>query len=168
MSGRHWATESKPIATDPYRGGVTSQRIEPFRDPAVIERVLADTTVWAVVGLGGDPSRPAYGVARFLQAHGKQIVPVHPRAGEVLGAPGYRTLAEIPFAVDVVDIFRRSDHAGAFADEAVAIGAQAVWFQVGVVDEAAASRAAAAGLDVVMDTCPKIEWPLHGPRAVGA
>lgn len=140
---------------------------EAFRDPAVIERVLADTTVWAVVGLGGDPSRPAHGVAGFLQAHGKQIVPVHPRGAEVLGAPGYRSLTEIPFAVDVVDIFRRSDQAGAFADQAVAIGARAVWFQLGVVDAEAAARAAAAGLDVVMDTCPKIEWPAHGPRAFG-
>jgi len=135
-----------------------------FRDPVVIERVLADMHVWAVVGLGDDPSRPAYGVAAFLQAHGKQIVPVHPRAPEVLGEPGYRTLAEIPFAVDVVDIFRRSDQAGRFADEAVEIGARAVWLQVGVIDAEAAARAADAGLDVVMNTCPKIEWPTHGPR----
>jgi uncharacterized protein len=137
---------------------------DPYRDPDVITRVLADTTVWAVVGLGGDPSRAAYGVAEFLQAHGKRIVPVHPRAGEVLGEPGYATLAEIPFAVDVVDIFRRSQDAGRFADEAVQLGARAVWMQLGVVDEEAAARAAAAGLDVVMDTCPKIEWPKHGPR----
>jgi uncharacterized protein len=134
---------------------------ERFRDPAVIERVLRDTDVWAVVGLGGDPARPAYGVARFLQAHGKRIVPVHPRAPEVLGEQGYRTLAEIPFPVDVVDIFRRSQDAGRFADEAVQIGAGAVWLQLGVIDEEAAARAAAAGLDVVMDTCPKIEWPRH-------
>ena len=135
----------------------------PYRDPAVIRRVLADTSVWAVVGLGGDPERAAYGVAEFLQAHGKRIVPVHPRAAEVLGEPGYATLAEIPFAVDVVDIFRRSQDAGRFADEAVEVGARAVWMQLGVVDEAAAARAAAAGLDVVMDTCPKIQWPKFGP-----
>jgi predicted CoA-binding protein len=135
-----------------------------FRDPAVIERVLADYAVWAIVGLGDDPTRPAYGVAAFLQAHGKRIVPVHPRAAEVLGEQAYRTLAEIPFAVDVVDIFRRSDQAGQFADQAVTIGARAVWLQLGVIDEAAAQRAADAGLDVVMDTCPRIEWPAHGPR----
>ncbi len=136
-----------------------------FRDPMVIERVLANPGVWAVVGLGDNPARPAYDVARFLQAHGKRIVPVHPRAETVLGEPGYRALAEIPFEVDVVDIFRRSEDAGRFADEAVTIGARAVWLQVDVIDEAAATRAAAAGLDVVMDTCPKIEWPRHGPAS---
>jgi len=137
---------------------------DPYRDPAVIERVLADTSVWAVVGLGDDESRPAHGVAAFLQARGKKIVPVHPRAQTVLGEPVYRTLADIPFAVDVVDIFRRSEQAGRFVDEAVDIGARAVWLQLGVVDADAAKRAADAGLYVVMDTCPKIEWPAHGPR----
>jgi predicted CoA-binding protein len=132
-----------------------------FQDPAVIARVLADTEVWAVVGLGEDVTRAAYPVASFLQAQGKRIVPVHPRAPfdpGVLGETGYRTLAEIPFHVDVVDIFRRSQDAGQSADEAIEIGAGAVWFQLGVVDEEAAARADAAGLDVVMDTCPKIEW----------
>jgi uncharacterized protein len=136
---------------------------ERFREPAVIRRILADLDVWAIVGLGNNPERPAYGVARFLQAHGKQIVPVHPRAEPVLGARGYRTLAEIEFAIDVVDVFRRSQDAGRFADEAIEIGARAVWMQLGVIDEQAAQRAAAAGLLVVMNTCPKIEWPRHGP-----
>jgi uncharacterized protein len=134
-----------------------------YREPAVIRRVLADASVWAVVGLGGDPERAAYHVAEFLQAHGKRIVPVHPRAAEVLGEPGYTSLADIPFHVDVVDIFRRSDAAGRFVDQAIEIGAGAVWLQLGVVDDAAAARAAAAGLDVVMDTCPRIQWPVHGP-----
>jgi predicted CoA-binding protein len=138
---------------------------DPYQDPAVIERVLADTSVWAVVGLGEDQTRAAYGVAAFLQAHGKKIVPVHPRANMVLGEQVYRSLADIPFAVDVVDIFRRSEQAGRFVDEAVAIGARAVWLQLGVIDADAAQRAADAGIDVVMDTCPKIEWPAHGPRA---
>jgi predicted CoA-binding protein len=133
-----------------------------FQDPAVIARVLDDTEVWAVVGLGDDVTRTAYSIAKFLQSQGKRIVPVHPRAPfepGVLGEPGYRTLAEIPFHVDVVDIFRRSQDAGRFADEAIAIEAGAVWFQLGVIDAEAAQRAADAGLDVVMDTCPKIEWP---------
>ena len=141
---------------------------DPYREPSVIERVLADTSVWAVVGLGDDPTRAAYGVAAFLQAHGKKIVPVHPRAQTTLGEPVFRTLADIPFAVDVVDIFRRSEQAGRFVDEAIDIGARAVWLQLGVVDVDAAKRAAAAGLDVVMDTCPKIEWPAHGPRVSAA
>lgn len=137
-----------------------------YHDPAVIARMLADASVWAVVGLGNDPRRPAYGVAEFLQAHGKRIVPVHLRAVEVLGEPAYRTLAEIPFPVDVVDIFRRSDTAGRAVDEAIAIHAAAVWLQLGVIDARAAERAKKAGLDVVMDTCPKIEWPVHGPSSV--
>jgi predicted CoA-binding protein len=141
---------------------------DPYQDPAVIERVLADTSVWAVVGLGEDQTRAAYGVAAFLQAHGKKIVPVHPRANMVLGEQVYRSLADIPFAVDVVDIFRRSEQAGRFVDEAVDIGARAVWLQLGVIDSDAAKRAADAGLDVVMDTCPKIEWPAHGPRTGAA
>jgi predicted CoA-binding protein len=134
-----------------------------YHDPAVITRILADASVWAVVGLGNDPRRPAYRVAEFLQAHGKRIVPVHLRAVEVLGEPAYRTLAEIPFPVDVVDIFRRSDTAGRAVDEAIAIHASAVWLQLGVIDARAAERATKAGLDVVMDTCPTIEWPVYGP-----
>jgi predicted CoA-binding protein len=136
-----------------------------FRDPDVIRRILADTTVWAVIGLGGDPERAAYGVAAFLQAHGKRIVPIHPRAAEVLAAQGYRTLADVPAEIDIdaVDVFRRSSEAGKSVDEAITRGARAVWLQLGVVDAAAAERAAKAGLDVVMDTCPKIEWPRHGP-----
>ena len=132
-------------------------------DGETIERVLRHQ-VWAVVGLTGNRARPAYGVARFLQAHGRTIVPVNPRGEPVHGEPGYRTLADIPFPVDVVDVFRRSDKAGAHVDEAVAAGARAVWLQLDVIDEAAAGRAAAAGLDVVMDHCPAIEWAAHGPR----
>jgi predicted CoA-binding protein len=133
-------------------------------DATTIERVLRHE-VWAVVGLTGDPMRPAYGVARFLQRQGKRIIPVNPRGQEVLGEPGYRSLADIGEPVDVVDIFRRADHAGVHVDEAVQIGASAVWMQLTVVDDDAADRAAAAGLDVVMDRCPVIEWPAHGPAA---
>jgi uncharacterized protein len=128
-----------------------------------IARVLS-YDVWAVVGLTGNPARPAFGVARFLQSRGKRIVPVNPWAAAVHGEPGHRTLADIPFPVDVVDVFRRSEDAGGHVDEAVRAGALAVWLQLGVIDEVAAVRAAAAGLDVVMDRCPAIEWSAHGPR----
>ncbi|MBW4719949.1 CoA-binding protein [Saccharothrix obliqua] len=137
----------------------------PWGDPEKIRRVLADCDTWAVVGLADHPERAAHSVARFLQQHGKRIVPVHPNAEEVLGEQGYATLADIPFPVDCVDVFRRSEAAGRFADEAVAIGAKAVWFQLDVVDEDAYERVTAAGLDVVMDRCPAIEWPANGPRA---
>jgi predicted CoA-binding protein len=130
-----------------------------YGDPETIRRLLQDTTTWAVVGLSANPRRTAYGIAALLQAHGKRIVPVHPRADTVHGEQGYARLADIPFPVDVVDVFVRSDLAGEVADEAVAVGAKAVWFQLGVVDEAAYDRVRAAGLDMVMDTCPAMEWP---------
>jgi predicted CoA-binding protein len=135
----------------------------PYREPAAIERALSSRT-WAVVGLTGHPYRTAYGVSAFMQANGMRIVPVNPKAESVLGEPGYARLADIDFPIDVVDIFRRSDQAGKHVDEAIAIGAKAVWLQLGVIDEQAAKRASDAGLDVVMDTCPKIEWAAHGPR----
>ncbi|MDP9221732.1 MAG: CoA-binding protein [Actinomycetota bacterium] len=131
-------------------------------DDGTVRRVLRAHT-WAVVGLSGNPARAAFGVAEFLQAQGKRIVPVHPGAVAVLGEPVWPSLTDIPFPVDVVDVFRRSDAAGAVADEAVRLGAGAVWFQLGVIDEAAADRVRAAGLAMVMDRCPKIEWPRLGP-----
>lgn len=129
----------------------------PYGDRDVVDRLLALPT-WAVVGLSNDRSRAAHGVAAFLQAHGRRIVPVHPRAETVHGERGYPTLAEIPFEVDVVDCFVRSSLVGPVVDEAVAAGAKAVWMQLGVVDHEAAARAEAAGLEVVMDRCPKIDW----------
>lgn len=130
-----------------------------YGDPEVIRRLLTDAHVWAVVGLGDNPRRAAYGVASFLQANGKRIVPVHPSAATVHGEPGYAALADIPFPVDVVDCFVNSSLVGAVVDQAIAVGAKAVWLQLDVIDEAAAARAAAAGLDVVMDHCPAIEAP---------
>ena len=124
--------------------------------------LLDQTKTWAVVGLSGDPTRTAYSIARLLQDHGKRIVPIHPDAasGEltVLGEKAYPTLADVPFPIDVVDVFRRSEAAGQFADEAVAVGAKGVWFQLGVIDEDAYERTTAAGVTMVMDTCPAIEW----------
>ena len=132
--------------------GVTRSRQE------IVDWMLEDTHVWAIVGLSGDPSRTAYKIAAALQRDGKRIVPIHPDAPTVLGEQGYATLADVRFPVDVVDVFRRSESAGRFADDAVAIGAKGVWFQLGVVDEDAFARTWAAGVPMVMDTCPMIEW----------
>ncbi|GAA1597554.1 MULTISPECIES: CoA-binding protein [Kribbella] len=123
-----------------------------------IRKILAECDTWAVVGLSNNTSRAAYGVARFLQDRGKRIVPVHPSAETVHGEQGYATLAEIPFPVDCVDVFVRSELAGDVADQAVAISAKAVWFQLGVIDQDAYRRTTAAGLTMVMDRCPAIEW----------
>jgi predicted CoA-binding protein len=124
-----------------------------------IRRVLTETKTWAVVGCSPEPHRDSHDVARFLQARGYRVIPVNPACEELLGERCYPTVAAIPEPVDVVDVFRRSELAGAHVDEAVAIGAKAVWLQLGVVDEAAAERARDAGLDVVMNRCPKIEVP---------
>ena len=129
-----------------------------------VDLMLDDLETWAVVGLSGDRGRTAYSIASLLQRRGKRIVPIHPRfAGtpeddEVLGERGFATLADVPFAVDVVDVFRRSDAAGEFADQAMAVAAQGVWFQLGVIDAEAFRRTVAAGVPMVMDTCPAIEW----------
>ncbi|MER6439569.1 MULTISPECIES: CoA-binding protein [unclassified Streptomyces] len=134
-----------------------------YGDRTTISRILNELgDTWAVVGLSSNQGRAAYGVADVLRRHGKRVVPVHPKAETVHGEKGYPSLDAIPFDVDVVDVFVNSDLAGAVADEAVAIGAKAVWFQLGVVDEAAYERTRAAGLDMVMDRCPAIEIPRLG------
>ena len=133
-----------------------------WQDPATIEKMLDDAETWAVVGLSDNPARTAWSIARLLQESGKRIVPIHPDAPVVHGEQGYATLAEVPFPIDVVDVFRRSSEAGAFADQAVEIGAGGVWFQLGVIDEEAFARTTAAGVPMVMDTCPAIEWRRRG------
>jgi uncharacterized protein len=129
-----------------------------WQDPEWVRMMLDDCETWAVVGLSGDPTRTAYEIAALLQRRGKRIVPIHPSAPVVLGEQGYATLADVPFPVDVVDVFRRSESAGEFADQAVEVGARGVWFQLGVVDPDAFERTVAAGVPMVMDTCPAIEW----------
>ncbi len=126
-----------------------------------IRTVLEESATWAVVGCSPDPRRDSHRIAALLQRRGKRVIPVNPGAGEVLGERAYASLRDLPgeIKVDVVDIFRRPDRAGAHVDEAIAIGASAVWMQLGVVDHAAAARAIEAGLLVVMDRCPAIEWP---------
>ncbi|MDQ6753949.1 MAG: CoA-binding protein [Actinomycetota bacterium] len=131
-----------------------------LNDPEVIRRLLTEKGRWAVVGLSGNPLRPALGVAEFLQGKlGMEIIPVSLRGDDVHGAKGYKTLAEVPGEIDVVDCFVNSQRVGAVVDQAIAVGAKAVWLQLGVIDEAAAARAQAAGLDVVMNRCPAIEAP---------
>ncbi|MFI2031163.1 CoA-binding protein [Streptomyces buecherae] len=131
-----------------------------YADDETIREILRESgDTWAVVGLSANEDRAAFGVARVLQRFGKRVVPVHPKAETVHGERGYATLADIPFPVDVVDVFVNSRLAGPVADEAVAIGAKAVWFQLGVIDPDAYARTRAAGLAMVMDRCPAIEIP---------
>jgi uncharacterized protein len=129
--------------------------------PETIRTLLTETRTWAVIGCSPDPGRDSHRIARLLQDRGFRVIPVNPKVTEVVGERCYPTLAAIPEAerVDVVDIFRRADRAGAHVDEAIAAGARAVWMQLGVIDEAAAQRALDAGLLVVMNRCPAIELP---------
>jgi uncharacterized protein len=142
---------------------------DPYADPLAIEQVLRNFRVWAVVGCSSNPNRPSNGVTRTLMREGFEVIPVNPREREVHGLTAYPDLATAASAanaagrpIEVVDIFRRADLAGTHVDEAIAIGAKAVWMQLGVIDEGAAERASAAGLLVVMDRCPAIELPRLG------
>jgi uncharacterized protein len=142
----------------------------PFAEQAVVDRVLRDMHTWAVVGCSSNPMRPSHGVSRTLLRHGYEVIPVNPRETQVHGLTCYPDLAAAAEAaraagraIEVVDIFRRSEEAGIHVDEAIAIGAKAVWLQLDVIDQAAARRAEAAGLLVVMDRCPAIELPRLGP-----
>jgi predicted CoA-binding protein len=129
--------------------------------PETIRRLLTATRTWAVVGCSPDPRRDSHRIAQLLQSRGFRVIPVNPAADEVLGERCYPSLTAIPAGErpEVVDIFRRADRAGVHVDEAIAIGAKAVWMQLGVIDEDAAQRARQAGLEVVMNRCPAIELP---------
>lgn len=119
----------------------------------VIDRILARTRTIAVVGLSPNPARPSHGVARYLQRVGYRIIPVNPNVPEVLGMRAYASLRDVPDTIDLVDVFRRSEFVSPIIDDAIQIGARAIWLQDGVVDAAGAAKARAAGLDVVMDDC---------------
>ena len=121
--------------------------------PGELKALLQRVKTVAVVGLSTDPDRPSYSVAMYLQQNGYRIVPVRPGGGEILGEKVYECLSDIPFAVDLVDHFRRSSLVGPHIDEAIRLRVPAIWMQEGIVDEAAAERARAAGLVVVMDRC---------------
>ena len=131
----------------------------PLTSDEDIATLLNETRVIALVGISDRPDRPSYGVMQVLQGHGYRVLPVNPQiTGEhVHGEYVWRELSQIGEPIDMVDIFRRSDRAGEAVDQAIAAGAKAVWMQLGVVDEAAAQRAEAAGLKVVMNRCPAIE-----------
>jgi uncharacterized protein len=141
---------------------------ERWSDPAIAARILTEFRVWAVVGASPDPTRPSFGVTRSLMRFGFEVIPIYPRETTIHGlasVPDLRTAAAQRPAgspIEVVDVFRASHRAGAHVDEAIEIGAKAVWLQLGVWDEAAAERADTAGLLVVMDRCPAIDYPRLG------
>ncbi|NBD26385.1 CoA-binding protein [Paenibacillus glycinis] len=127
----------------------------PSRDD--IKRILEETSTVAVVGLSDNPERTSYMIAEALQAKGYRIIPVNPNAEEILGEKVYPSLKDIPYPVDIVDVFRRSEFTPPIAEEAVAIGAKTLWLQLGVVSEEAAEIALQGGLNVIMDRCIKVE-----------
>ena len=141
----------------------------PLTTDAEIAELLGSVRTIALVGASDRPDRASYGVMKYLQDHGYRVMPVNPAiTGETVhGEFVWRELSEIGEPIDMVDIFRNSEAAGEAVDAAIAAGAKAVWMQLGVVDEAAAARAEAAGLEVVMDRCPKIEIARLGLAAVG-
>ena len=118
-----------------------------------IKKILEDCRTIAVVGLSSSPARASNGVAGYMKRQGYKIIPVNPKEEQVLGEQSYPTLADVPIKIDLVDVFRRSEEAGKVVDEAIKVGAKAVWLQEGVIDNAAAERAQEAGLLVVMDRC---------------
>jgi predicted CoA-binding protein len=122
-----------------------------------IDKLLALKT-WAVVGLSNNSERAAFGVAKLLIEKGHQVIPVHPKAETVHGQKGYEKLSDIPFPIDVVDIFVNSDLAGEVVDSAIAINAKGVWLQLDVINQSAVTRAENAGLLAVMNRCPAIEY----------
>ena len=136
----------------------------PLTTDAEIKALLEEVRTIALVGASDRPTRPSNGVMATLQAHGYRVIPVNPQiTGEhIHGEFVFRDLEQLGDPIDMVDIFRRSSEAGAVVDQAIAIGAKAVWLQLGVVDDDAAARAEAAGLKVVMDRCPKVEIPRLG------
>lgn len=129
-----------------------------------ISRILDECHTIAVVGLSSDTRRPSNSVSAYMRRVGYRVIPVNPNETEVFGEKSYPDLASVPAKIELVDVFRRSDEAGKAVDEAIAVGAKAVWLQEGVIDRAAAQRAADAGLLVVMDRCWLKEHIRHGGR----
>jgi predicted CoA-binding protein len=128
-----------------------------------VRRLLAEASVIAVVGASSSPDRPSYGVFRKLLTAGYRVVPVNPNETEVLGQKAYASLAEVPYPIDIVDVFRRAEFTADLADEAVRAKAKVLWLQSGIVNEEAARRASEGGLTVVMDSCIGV---MHGVLGV--
>jgi len=139
------------VGDDRVSGGDDARPVAP--GDAELRALLGDVRTIAVVGLSSKPDRPSFGVARYLQEHGYRIVPVNPRETEVLGERAYGSLAELPMAVDVVDVFRRAEETPPIAADAVAIGARVLWLQAGIVSGEAQRIAEEGGLDVIMGVC---------------
>jgi predicted CoA-binding protein len=131
-----------------------------FHNPSdgVIREILAHPRRIAVVGCSPEPTRDSHRIARLLMEKGHTVVPINPGVREILGQTCFAALRDVPGSIDMVDIFRRADQAGAIVDEAIAVGARIVWMQLGVIDEVAAARGRAASLTVIMDRCPAIEY----------
>jgi len=136
---------------------------DPWTDPKVAERILRSYRVWAIVGCSSNPSRPSHGVSRYLVRAGYEVVPVNPKEASVHGLTAYPDLASVPEEtrgrIEVVDIFRRSDLVMPHVEEAIAVGAKAIWMQLDVWNPEAAEVASHAGLLVVMNRCPAIDHP---------
>lgn len=126
-------------------------------DTETVRQTMIGARNIAMVGLSDNPARPSYGVAQYLQSQGYRIIPVNPNVQEVLGEQAYPDLISVPDAIDMVDIFRRSDKVAVTVDEAITKGVATVWMQLGVVDEQAAQRARDAGITVVMNRCLAVE-----------
>jgi uncharacterized protein len=151
-------SSSPSPAHDPAPGSVLPpELLARYQDPDVIARLLAETRTIAVVGLSPDPARDSWQVAHYLQAAGYRIIPVNPKAIEILDETAYPSLADVPVPVDLVDVFRRPADCVGVAEQAVAAGAKAIWFQLGVISPDAAALAERAGLAVVMDRCLLVE-----------
>ncbi len=133
-----------------------------YQSTETVKKILRTYRTVAVVGLSDKPERPSYAVASYIQSQGYRIVPVNPRISRVLGEDAYPDLISIPFEIEIVDIFRRSEDVPPIVDAAIEKGVRAVWMQQGVINETAAEKAKAAGLDVVMDLCMLREHEKHG------
>jgi uncharacterized protein len=141
---------------------VEINRKETINSKATIDEILESCKTIVVVGLSSDPGRPSHGVASYMRRRGYKVIPVNPNETEVFGDKAYGLLSDVPDKIDLVDIFRRSSEAGKAVDEAIAVGAKAVWLQEGVIDHTAARRAVDAGLLVVMDRCWLKEYARSG------